>query len=167
PFRTIRLNQHGDDLVEVAHDAVVRDGEDRGRGIGVDGHDLVRFAHARAMLDGAGDAAGDVQLRPHRRAGLADLIVVVNVAGVHRRAAAGGRAAESFGQLHDQLEVLLAAHAGAAGDDDVGRGQVNLLGRADAFQHAQHEFAAVQLARNADDFSLALGVFFTQLHDAG
>ena len=48
----------------------------------VDGHDDFRVLHAGQMLDGAGNADGDVELGGDNFARLADLHVVGHVAGV-------------------------------------------------------------------------------------
>src|SRR6478752_7295613 len=61
---------------QVGDEAVVGDLEDRGVLVLVDGDDDLRVLHAGEMLDGAGNAAGDVELRRHHLAGLADLPVV-------------------------------------------------------------------------------------------
>ena len=70
------------------------------------------------MLDRAADAGGNVQRRADRGAGLADLVLLADVAAVDRRAAGADRAADRPGQVVNQLEVVLAADAAAAGDDD-------------------------------------------------
>src|SRR4051812_1908682 len=71
-----RLRQRGDDLHHVAHDAVVRNLEDRRLLVLVDSDDRLRRAHASEMLNGARDADGDVELRAHLAACLTDLIAV-------------------------------------------------------------------------------------------
>src|ERR1700739_188123 len=76
----------GDDLEQVAHDAKIRDLEDRCFGILVDGDDGARILDAGEVLDRARDAHGDVELRGDDLAGLADLHLVGRVAGIHRRA---------------------------------------------------------------------------------
>src|ERR1700761_9502849 len=63
----------GDELGNIADDAVVSDLEDRGFGIAVDGDDGLALVHAGEMLDGAGDADGDVELGLNGLASLADL----------------------------------------------------------------------------------------------
>ena len=92
----------GTDLVQVADHAEVGQLEDRRLGVLVDGHDRLRGLHAGAVLDRAGDAGGDVQLRRDRLAGLADLVAVRIPAGVDRgtRGADGG--AERVGERLDR-----------------------------------------------------------------
>src|SRR4051812_17500265 len=112
-----RLGQLGQDLVQVADDAEVRELEDRGVGVLVDGHDVLRGLHAHLVLDRAGDARREVQLRRDGLARLADLRRVRVPAGVDDRAGRGdGRvAAEGAGQLHELVESLLLAEPAATG----------------------------------------------------
>ncbi len=73
------------------------------------------------MLDGAGDADGDVEVGRDHLAGLADLVVVGGVAGVHRRARGADGGAQAIGQgLEHGLELLFGAERPAAGDHDLG-----------------------------------------------
>ena len=73
------------------------------------------------VLDRAGDADGDVEVRRDDLAGLPDLVVVGHVARVDRRARGADRGFELVGERVEQLEVLGAAEAAAAGDDDRAR----------------------------------------------
>src|SRR5437763_9656378 len=57
------LDDRRHDLEQVADDAVVGDLEDRRVGILVDGDDRARALHADEMLDRAGDAEREIQLR--------------------------------------------------------------------------------------------------------
>ena len=68
-----RVGQLRGDLEQVADDAEVGDLEDRRLRILVDRDDRLGRLHAGPVLDGAGDAQRDVQLRRHGLAGLADL----------------------------------------------------------------------------------------------
>src|SRR3954451_14958405 len=86
------------DLVQVADDAEVDQLEDGRLGVLVDGHDGLRGLHAGAVLDGTGDAGGDVQLRGDALAGLPDLVLVGVPAGVGDRAARADRRTEGVGQ---------------------------------------------------------------------
>src|ERR1700754_1104393 len=85
-----RGGEFGNDLEEIAHDAVVGNLEDRRFLVLVDRHDRLAVLHAGEMLDRAGDADGDVEVGRHHLAGLADLVVVGHVAGVDGGAAGGG-----------------------------------------------------------------------------
>ncbi|MGX1158427.1 hypothetical protein RKD39_006005 [Streptomyces albogriseolus] len=70
------------------------------------------------MLDRAGDAVGDVQLRGDRLAGLADLVGVRVPAGVDGGTRGADGRAERVGERLDDREVLRAVDTAAAGDDD-------------------------------------------------
>src|SRR5262245_56400927 len=67
---------------KIAYEAVVGDLEDRRVGILVDGDDHLGIFHAGEMLDGAGNADGDIELGRHHLPGLTDLVVVRHVAGI-------------------------------------------------------------------------------------
>ncbi len=73
--------------------------------------------------------ARDVERRAHDLAGLADLVGVLDPAGVDRRARRTDRAAEGVGQRLDEGEVLGPLDAATAGDDDVGLGHIELAAR--------------------------------------
>ncbi|MNC97180.1 hypothetical protein D3C83_147540 [compost metagenome] len=75
------------------------------------------------MLDRAGNANGDVELRRHDLAGLPDLVVVGNEPGVYCRARRSDRRSELVRERFQDLEILRAAHAAAAGNDDARSGK--------------------------------------------
>src|SRR4051794_11566263 len=114
------LGELRDDLVEVAHDAEIGELEDRGVAVLVDRDDVLRGLHADLVLDRAGDAGREVELRRDGLARLADLRRVRVPAGVDDRARRGDRATERAGELLERLEALGVAEAAAAGDEDVG-----------------------------------------------
>ena len=114
------LGELRQDLVEVADDAEVGELEDRGVRVLVDRHDVLRGLHADLVLDRAGDARREVQLRRDGLARLADLRRVGVPAGVDHGARGGDGAAERAGELLAELEALGLAEAAAAGDEDVG-----------------------------------------------
>src|SRR3954451_834092 len=118
------LGGGGDDGVQVTDHAEVGQLEGRRLRVLVDRDDRLRGLHPGPVLDGAGDAHRDVQLRRHRLAGLADLERVRVEAGVHRGARGTDRAAERVGQRLDDREVLRAGHTPSAGDDDRRLGQL-------------------------------------------
>lgn len=74
--RSQHVFEFGHDLEEIADEAVVRDLEDRRLLVLIDGDDDLRVLHAGQVLDRAGNADGDVELRRHDLAGLAHLPVV-------------------------------------------------------------------------------------------
>ena len=61
---------------QILHKPVVGHLEDGSLGILVDGHDGLGVLHPRQVLDGARDPNGNVEVRGHDLAGLADLQVV-------------------------------------------------------------------------------------------
>src|SRR5215475_1706676 len=115
-----RLGQFGDDFVQIAHHAEVRELEDRSIRILVDREDVLRVLHSDLVLDRAGDARREVQLRRDRLTGLTDLRRVGVPAGVDDRAGRGDGAAHRLGQFLGQLEALGCAEAATAADEDVG-----------------------------------------------
>src|SRR5262245_741586 len=123
----------GHHLEQISDDAEVGEVEDGRLGVLVDRHDRLGRLHAGPVLDRAGDAQGDVELRVHRLACLPDLELVRVEAGVAGRARRADRGTEQVGELLDQLEVLRAAEAPTAGDHDGRLGQLRpralLLGR--------------------------------------
>src|SRR6478609_5228660 len=108
--------QLGHDLEQVTHDAVVGNLEDRRFLVLVDRHDGLAVLHAGEMLDGAGDADGDVEVGRDHLAGLADLVVVRHVTRIDRGAAGAETGAELVSQGLEHLEVLAALQATAAAD---------------------------------------------------
>ena len=113
------LGQLRDDLVQVADDPEIGELEDRRVRVLVDRDDRARALHPDLVLDRAGDADGDVELRRDGLARLADLRRVRVPARVDDGARCGNGAAERLRELLDELEVLRAAEAAAAGDDHV------------------------------------------------
>src|SRR5690242_8889619 len=83
----------GHQLEEIADEAVIGDLEDRCLLVLVDGDDDLRVLHPGEMLDGAGDADGDVELGRDDLAGLPHLVVVRHEAGVDRGARGADRGA--------------------------------------------------------------------------
>src|SRR5262245_1872210 len=77
------LGELRDDLVEVADDAEVGELEDRRVRVLVDRDDRLRALHSHLVLDRAGHATGNVELRRHGLARLSDLSRVGIPAGVY------------------------------------------------------------------------------------
>src|SRR5580704_4723925 len=80
--------------IEVRHQSIIRDLKDRRFLVLVDGDDDFRILHAGKMLNGARNADGDIKVRRHHLAGLADLPVVRRVAGIDRGARGADRGAK-------------------------------------------------------------------------
>src|ERR1700730_11399909 len=104
-----RVGQLRGDLEQVADNAVVGDLEDGRLFVLVDRDDGLRGLHARAVLDGPGDAQRDVELRRYGLAGLAHLELARVVAGVDRGPRCTDRGTQRVGQLLDDAEFLRAA----------------------------------------------------------
>ena len=90
-------------LEQVGHQADVRDLEDRGVLVLVDGDDGLGILHARKVLDRARNADGNIDFRSDDLAGLADLVVVGDIARIDRRAARADPGAELVGERGDDL----------------------------------------------------------------
>ena len=69
------LDQLGNDLVQIADDAVGGNVEDGGVLVLVDGDDVLGVLHTGNVLDGTGDAQRNVDAGMHGLTGLADLMV--------------------------------------------------------------------------------------------
>src|SRR5580692_8864329 len=130
------------DLEEVADDTIVGHLEDRRFFVLVDRHDGLAVLHAGEMLDRAGDADGNIKVGRHDLAGLADLVVVRHVAGIDR----GAAGAELVGQRLEDLEVIAAAHAAAAGHHDLGRGELGPLALGQLGAHIRRQALAALAA---------------------
>src|ERR1039457_4447889 len=110
------------ELVQVADEAVVGLAEDRGVRVGVDRHDDLRALHADHVLQLAGDADGEVELRGDVRACAADVAVLAHpVQAFGHRPGTGDLGADRRGQRLDEGEVLLGLEAAADADHPVGR----------------------------------------------
>ena len=90
--------------MHIADDAVGGNAEDGRIGVLVDRDDDVGRLHAGQVLDGAGDAARDVELGADGLAGLADLVRVGDPAFVHGAPRRSNSAAEGLGQFLEQRE---------------------------------------------------------------
>ena len=69
------LDEFGNDLVQIADDSVGGNVEDGGVLVLVDGDDVLGVLHTGNVLDGTGDAQGNVDAGMHGLTGLADLVV--------------------------------------------------------------------------------------------
>src|SRR5579864_6013978 len=114
-------------LERVTHHTEVRHLHDRRLGVLVDGDDHLGSLHANGVLHRAGDADGDVDARPHRLAGLADLHRIRHPTRVDHRAASTDSPAQRARQVFEQREVLRPAEPAAAADDHLGVLELHLL----------------------------------------
>src|SRR3954470_24721544 len=108
------LGQFRNRLIEIRDQAVIGDLEDRRVLILIDRDDHLGILHAGEMLDRAGNADRDIELRRHHLAGLPDLPVVRRVAGIDRGARGADAGAEPVGERLDIFGEILAALHGAA-----------------------------------------------------
>src|SRR5580692_12325810 len=114
--------------IEIRHQSIIGDLKDRRFLILVDRDDDFRIFHAGEMLNGTRYADGDIKVRRHHFAGLANLPIVRRVAGIDRGARGADRGAELIRhRLYIFGEVVAALHRPAAGNDDLGRGQFRPL----------------------------------------
>mmetsp|Transcript_28681 Transcript_28681/g.60422 ORF Transcript_28681/g.60422 Transcript_28681/m.60422 type:complete len:395 (+) Transcript_28681:63-1247(+) len=121
-FRELR-----DDFEEVSDQSVVCDLEDGRLWVLVDGHDGFAVLHACQVLDGSGDADGQVKLWCHHLARLTDLQVVRAHSRVHRRTRRSQRPAKLIRKLFEHFEVFLRLEGPASGDDDPSRVELGPL----------------------------------------
>ena len=101
------------------------------------------------MLDRAGDADRDIDFRSDDLAGLADLIVVGDIARINRSARSTDAGAELVGERGDDfLELFAGAQGATTGDDDLGAGQFGAFGLGDflADETGQSGFACAGYA---------------------
>src|SRR4029078_11083867 len=122
------------DLEEVGYSAVVGYVEDRRLGIGVDGDDGAARLHAREVLHCARDAEGEIDLRLHRLAELADLPRVRHPPLVDERAGDGQGRAHLLGEALELPEVLLLADAGPDRKQERPRREVHAAARCDLLE---------------------------------
>ena len=100
------LGEGRDHFHEVADDAVVGDFKDGGLGVLVDGDDALRGLHADQVLDGSGDADGEVELGRDGLAGAADLALHGQPAVIADGARGGQLRAECGGQILHEGHVV-------------------------------------------------------------
>src|SRR5512133_1559814 len=157
-------------LEQVADDAVGGDLEDGGLPVAVDGDDHVRILHAHQVLDGPGDAAGDVDLGPYGLAGLPYLAVRRQPAGIHRTARSANHAAQFFGQFPEQAEVVLGHQAASAGYDEFGPGNIDVIlafAVPDYLQDLGEDAVLAGCETVADNLAAGICLSLRQWHDLG
>ena len=94
-------------LEQVAADAVVSYVEDRSGIRLVNCYDALGILHTSLMLDSTGNAQSNVQLRMYGLAGLTNLVVSGQPAGVDSSTGTANNAAEQASQLFSQLDAGL------------------------------------------------------------
>ena len=112
------LDEFGNDLVQIADDAVSGNVEDGGVLVLVDGDDVLGVLHTGNVLDGTRDAQGNVDAGMHGLTGLADLVVSRQPALIGDGTGSTDNTAQSLGQLLSQLDALLGVSGDTAADGD-------------------------------------------------
>lgn len=107
-----------DDLEKIGNDAVGCNSEDRRVFVRVDSNDDLGSSHASHMLDGTGDAAGNIEIGVHGLAGLPNLHIMARVSRVHggTRSANGG--ADDVRTLMEYFEIIGIRHGSSAGNNE-------------------------------------------------
>ena len=106
------------------------------------------------MLDGTGNTDGNIEVWRHDLAGLADLIVVRDKAGINGSARGADGRAELVGHFFQHGEVGAVLHAAATGDDDRRAGQFRALRAGELGLHIGRQ-AAIRTAVDSFDRSAA------------
>ena len=104
--------------------------EDGSLSVLVDGDDDLAVLHTGEMLNGARDTNSDVEFGCDDLAGLPDLHVVGDHAGVHRGPAGSHGRPQLVGEVVQHPEVVPGLHPTPAADDDLGAAQVGPVGLA-------------------------------------
>src|SRR5579863_7581102 len=104
----------GQDLEQVADEAVIGDLENRRFLVLVDRDDDLRILHAREVLDRPRDADRDIEFGGDDLAGLPDLVVVRDEACIDGGARGADGGAELVGDALEQMEVVARLYAAPA-----------------------------------------------------
>ena len=122
------------------------------------------------MLDGAGDAAGDVDLGTDGFAGLADLAVARHPAGIDGTAGSSHHTTQLVGQFLQHGKVLRTHHTPSTRDDELGSGDINstlVVRVADNFDHFGENALFGNGERVADNRPLSSLPQLRHRHDIG
>ena len=111
--------------MEVGDDAVVGDAEDGGFGVPVDGHDDAGATHPHQMLDRAGYAESDVEVRGNDVAARSDLVLTGQPAVVYDRPARSEFGVQRRGQVGRDGDLVRAADSAAGGNDPLRARQID------------------------------------------
>lgn len=123
-----RLLQRLPNLKHIPHDPVLLHTEDRRFRVRIHRHDGPHVLHPRQMLDGAGDAHGEVEAAVAGDfAGLADLAGLGEPAGVGDGAGATQGGAGGFGEVAELLDVGFFADAAADRQDEGDGGDLDVF----------------------------------------
>src|SRR5882762_5456941 len=122
------LHQIRNDLEQISDDPIVRHLKNRRFLVLVDGDDDAAVFHPREVLDRAGDAYRDVELRSDDLPRLPHLPVVRHEARVHRRARSAHRRTQFIRERLENLEILPRAHSAPARNHHARGSQLGALG---------------------------------------
>lgn len=129
PLSLDLVSQLGDSVKEIGHKTNVSNLKDGSIGVLVDGGNHLGVLHSSQMLDGAGNADGNVKLGSNHLSGLANLQRVVGKARVHGGSRGSDGGSKSVGQReHDLVKVLLVLETSASRDHLLGASQIGSLG---------------------------------------
>src|SRR5262249_8991977 len=119
------FGQGGHDFEDVANHAVVGDFEDRRVLVFVDGDDGARALHAHDVLDGAGNAEGEIEFRRDGLAGAAYLALHGEPSLVADRTGCRDFRAEGFGDGFGLRDVFRRLDATTDGHDERSLGEID------------------------------------------
>src|SRR5260370_15831194 len=119
------FDQFGDDLEQVADDAIIGNFENRGIRVFIDGYYGSRPLHSHKVLDRPGDAYGHVHLRANGLSRTAHLAFHGKPAGIADGPRRGQFLADDIGQFLDQRDILRFLDAASDRDDELGGAQIH------------------------------------------
>src|SRR6185437_3588 len=112
-----KLRQRG---IEVRHQAVIGDLEDRRLLVLIDSNNHLGVFHPGQMLNRSGNTDSDIEFRRHHLPGLTDLPVVRCITGIDSGTRGADCGTKLVSHRLDVLgEVLAALHCASAGDNDL------------------------------------------------
>jgi len=100
--------QYGNNFKQIADNAIITIFEYGRFGVVVDGNYRFSRAHSGQMLNGAGDTAGNIEVRTNHLSGLADLMGCGDPSRIHGGTAGAKSGAQSIAQLLEHRPVLRA-----------------------------------------------------------
>ena len=104
------------------------------------------------MLDGSGYTESEIEIGADGLAGLAHLTVMRHDACIDHCPGCGHLRSEYVGQFLQLCETLLAAYSAAAGDEDLGLGDIHLvLLLTHLLDEADPDLGVVKLGLETDD----------------
>ena len=162
------LDQRRHYFEQVAHDSIVGRFEDRRVFVFVDGYHHFRPFHSDEVLDGAGDADGEVYLGRDGLAGTADLALHGEPAVVADRARGGEFGSKNLRQFFDNGQIVFFLDTATDGDDEFGGAQIDgALGFAERLIRLAADLGGVELRGECFDGGGSRGGWFQRTKGAG